>query len=56
MSSLAWNEDILQFLYEGRNNIPELYLLAQVALSVLATQVNVNRLISSLKYRLSSLR
>ncbi|KAK2579426.1 hypothetical protein KPH14_002638 [Odynerus spinipes] len=49
-------ENILEFWDRNKNNIPELYSLAKIALSVPPTQVSVERLFSSLKYILSYLR
>lgn len=50
------NENILRFWHNNKNNMPELYSLAEVALSVPPTQVSVERLFSTLKYILSLLR
>ena len=49
-------QNILEFWNKEKNNSPELYSLAQIALAVPPTQVSVERLFSSLKYVLSPLR
>lgn len=53
---LKSKENILQFWKKNRRSMPDLYKLASIVLAVSSTQVNVERLFSSLKYILSLLR